>query len=162
MTSGPANGKAITVKSTFSRETSVSLDIQADKATIWSLLTNGEDYPRWNSTIVEITGTIARDKQILLISALDPKRKFKLKIKEFEPGSRLVWGDGMGTRIYALRNAGDGITNFSMTEKISGPLLPLFARMIPSFDDSFETFAKDLKKEAEESSEIPRTKNELP
>lgn len=36
-----------------------------------------------------------------------------------------------------------------MTERIAGPLFPLFAKMIPPFDDAFETFAKDLKKEAE-------------
>jgi hypothetical protein len=36
-----------------------------------------------------------------------------------------------------------------MTEKIGGPIFPLFARMIPSFDQSFEQYAKDLKKEAE-------------
>jgi hypothetical protein len=36
-----------------------------------------------------------------------------------------------------------------MTERIGGPLFPLFAGMIPSFDESFETFAADLKREAE-------------
>ena len=42
-----------------------------------------------------------------------------------------------------------GLTNFSMNEKIGGPVFPLFAKMIPSFDKSFEEFASDLKKEAE-------------
>ncbi len=36
-----------------------------------------------------------------------------------------------------------------MTERIGGPLFPLFAGMIPSFDESFDKFASDLKKEAE-------------
>ena len=36
-----------------------------------------------------------------------------------------------------------------MVEKIGGLLYPLFARMIPSFDQSFEQFAADLKKTAE-------------
>ena len=36
-----------------------------------------------------------------------------------------------------------------MNEKIGGPLFPLFAKMIPSFDQSFEQFASDLKKESE-------------
>ncbi len=39
------NGKATTVKKTFSRETSVSIKIQADPAIIWALLTNASDYP---------------------------------------------------------------------------------------------------------------------
>jgi len=36
-----------------------------------------------------------------------------------------------------------------MREKIGGPLFPLFAKMIPPFDDSFDQFAADLKEEAE-------------
>jgi hypothetical protein len=36
-----------------------------------------------------------------------------------------------------------------MTEKIGGPLFPLFAGSIPSFDEVFERYAADLKKEAE-------------
>jgi len=36
-----------------------------------------------------------------------------------------------------------------MREKIGGPMFPLFAKMIPPFDASFEQFAADLKAEAE-------------
>ncbi|MCK7467013.1 MAG: hypothetical protein MZU91_01895 [Desulfosudis oleivorans] len=69
-------------------------------------------------------------------------------MKEFVPEKRLVWGDAMGNRVYSLEKSGN-VTVFSMTEKIGGPLFPLFAGMIPSFDESFEKFAADLKKEAE-------------
>ena len=46
--------KATTVKSTFSRETSVSISILADAGIVWKLLTNASDYPRWNSTVVSV------------------------------------------------------------------------------------------------------------
>ena len=36
-----------------------------------------------------------------------------------------------------------------MVEKIGGLMFPLFASQIPSFDESFEQFTADLKKEAE-------------
>ena len=36
-----------------------------------------------------------------------------------------------------------------MTEKIGGLMFPMYAKMIPSFDQSFEQFASDLKKESE-------------
>ena len=36
-----------------------------------------------------------------------------------------------------------------MNEIIGGPVFPLFAKMIPPFDESFEQFASDLKSEAE-------------
>jgi hypothetical protein len=144
-----ANGKAATIKKTFSRETAVSIDINADKSIIWVLLTNASDYPRWNSTVLSIDGSITKGGKIQLKSTLDPKRVFKLSVKEFEADTKLVWGDAMGKRIYELKSIGNGLTNFSMNEKIGGPLFPLFAKMIPSFDQSFEQFANDLKKEAE-------------
>jgi hypothetical protein len=65
------------------------------------------------------------------------------------PEKRLVWGDAMGTRVYTLTRGHGDSTIFSMTERIGGPLFPLFANSIPSFDESFERFAADLKKEAE-------------
>ncbi len=141
--------KANTIRKTFSRETSVSVDIQADPKTIWSLLTNAENYPKWNSTVISIDGKIALGEKIQLKSYLDPKRVFKLSVKELEPEKRLVWGDAMGKREYKLTPTSNGQTNFSMTEKIGGPLFPLFAKMIPPFDESFDKFAHDLKTESE-------------
>ena len=76
------------------------------------------------------------------------KRTFKLKIKEFEPNKIMVWGDAMGKRTYRLQKEGNR-TLFTMTEKIGGIMFPLFANKIPPFDNSFEQFTADLKKEAE-------------
>jgi uncharacterized protein YndB with AHSA1/START domain len=149
MTTTASNGKAATIKKIFSRETAVSIDIQADKSIIWALLTNANDYARWNSTVVSIEGNIAKGEKIKLKSTLDPKRVFKLSVKELDPDSRLVWGDSMGKRVYELKTIGNGLTNFSMNEKIGGPMFPLFAKMIPPFDQAFEQFANDLKNEAE-------------
>ena len=142
------DGKATTTKTTFSRETSVSTSIAADPAILWALLTNLSDVPRWNSTVTSIKGEIKVGETIELKSTLDKKRTFKLKVKELVPGKRLVWGDAQGTRVYSLEKGTGGVL-FSMSEKIGGPLFPLFASMIPAFDESFEKFAADLKKEAE-------------
>ncbi|MEZ4772939.1 MAG: SRPBCC domain-containing protein [Bacteroidia bacterium] len=141
--------KAVTIKKTFSRETTISINIKADPAIIWSLLTNASDFPRWNSTVISIEGNIKKGEKIKLKSTLDPKRTFKLKIKELEPEKRLVWGDGQGNRIYTLATQANGMVTFSMVEKIGSPMFPLYAKYIPSFDQSFEQFAADLKKETE-------------
>ncbi len=143
------DGVASTTKKTFSRETIVSTRIEADPAIIWTLLTKGSDYTRWNSTIVSLNGEIKLGEKIELVSTLDPKRTFKLKVKEFTSDQQLAWGDGLGTRTYTLESLGDSATQFTMHEKIGGPVFPLFAKMIPPFDESFEQFAADLKKEAE-------------
>jgi uncharacterized protein YndB with AHSA1/START domain len=146
---GTSNGKAITIKKTFSRETSISIEINSNPTIIWALLTNASDYPRWNSTVISIEGDIIARGKINLKSNLDPKRTFKLRVKEFQPENKLAWGDAMGNRVYTITKTSTGSALFSMTEKIGGPLFPLFARMIPSFDKSFEQFAADFKKEAE-------------
>jgi uncharacterized protein YndB with AHSA1/START domain len=141
-------GKAVTSRSLFSRETTVSVEIKADPSIVWALMTRASDFPRWNSTVVSIKGDIREGGTIELKSTLDEKRTFKLKVKEFAPEKRLVWGDAMGNRVYTLDKSAGGV-QFTMAEKIGGPLFPLFAGAIPSFDESFERFAKDLKKEAE-------------
>ena len=144
-------GNAKTIKKHFSRQTSVAIDIAASPETIWKLLTNAETFSSWNSTIVELSGKIAAGEKIVLRSILAPDRKFKLKIKDFEPHTRLTWGDAMGTRTFILSPKSNGVTRFSMSETIGGPIFPLFAKMIPPFDDSFNQFAADLKKATEES-----------
>jgi uncharacterized protein YndB with AHSA1/START domain len=142
-------GRATTVKTRFHRETTVSIDIQADSSTVWALLTKASDYPRWNSTVTAIEGRIAPGETIRLKSKLDAKRVFKLKIKTFEPDHLLIWGDGQGQRKFTLEKKQDGMLRFTMSERIGGLLFPLYAKMIPSFDQSFEQFAADLKKESE-------------
>ena len=143
------SGKATTIKETFSRETAVSINIHADPAIIWQLLTTASDFPRWNSTIISLNGDIRQGETIVLKSTLDEKRDFKLKVKEFVPEKRLVWGDNKGSRIYTLSQNDANEVTFAMTEKIGGLFFPLYAKYIPPFDESFEQFAHDLKQEAE-------------
>ena len=141
--------KATTTKKLFSRQTEVSIEIQASPDAIWKRLTNSADVPRWNSTVISIEGDIKLGETIRLTSKLDPKRVFKLKVKELEPGKRLVWGDALGKREYLLTDRGNGTTVFEMRERIGGPFFPLFARLIPSFDASFDQTAADLKRDVE-------------
>jgi uncharacterized protein YndB with AHSA1/START domain len=142
-------GKAVTTKTMFSRETAVNTTIHADPAIIWSLLTNAADYARWNSTIISLEGEIRPGETIKLNSTLDEKRTFTLKVKEAAPEQRLVWGDNQGSRVCTLSQGKEGAVIFMMKEKIGGLFFPLFARFIPPFDQSFEQFAADLKQEAE-------------
>jgi len=148
LTSLGQNGKATTEKTTFSRTTSVSIVIEASPEIVWALLTNASDFARWNSTVVSIEGEIALGEKIKLKSTLDEKRTFKLKVKEFEINQRMVWADGQGKRTYTLQQKEDKVV-FTMHEKIGGLMFPMYAKMIPPFDENFEQFAADLKQEAE-------------
>jgi uncharacterized protein YndB with AHSA1/START domain len=141
------DGKAVTDKRTFSRTTSVSA---APPLVVWGLLTDAGSYTEWNSTVSSLKGDIRPGGNLELVSKLDPSRTFKLKVKDFDPPRRLSWGDALGTRTYTLTGTNGG-TRFEMTEKIGGPVFPLFASKIPSFDASFEQFAADLKTAAEKT-----------
>lgn len=142
-------GTASTTRKTFSRTTRIAATINADAAAVWRLLTTAANYPDWNTTIVALDGEIAPGSKIRLVSKLDPSRTFTLRIKEFIPHTRLTWGDALGTRVYTLSETGAGQTRFEMVERIGGPVFPLFANKIPSFDASFSQFAADLKSAAE-------------
>lgn len=141
-------GKAKTTRTTFSRTTTIEQNISASPEKVWKLLQNAEAMPGWTTTVVSVKGKVQVGEKIELVSSLDPERTFKLKIKEMEPKVRLVWGDNLGERTYTMRMVGMA-TQFSMTEEIGGLMFPLFAKKIPSFDESFEKFTADLKAKAE-------------
>lgn len=131
--------------------------INAPVETIWKLLTDASSYPEWNPTIVSLDGTIALGEKITLVSTVNPKRSFTLKITSLDAPRRMVWADGMplglfkGVRTYLLEPRGDGATDFSMEEVFSGILEPMISKSIPDMSDSFQQFAAGLKREAERS-----------
>jgi uncharacterized protein YndB with AHSA1/START domain len=148
MSTARPDGVASTTRTTFSLSTRIAQHIDADAATVWRLLTTAADYPRWNSTVVSLDGQITLGSKIKLVSKLDPSRTFSLKVKEFEPNSRLRFGDAMATRTITLSGDAGG-TRMEITERIGGPFFPFFARMIPPLDENVEQFTADLKKAAE-------------
>ncbi len=106
----------------------VSRRIDAPAERVWGLLTDASTYRDWNRAVVSIEGTIALGNTISLVSIVNPKRVFTLKITDVARPNRLVWSDGMplglfkGERTYRLDER-DGATEFSMTEQFSHPRL---------------------------------------
>ncbi len=143
------DGKAKSIKKTFSLETGVHITIHADPAIIWTLLTNVSDFSRWNSTIISLSGEIKLGGKIQLVSTLDPKRTFKINVKEFRPEEQMIWGDNSGSRTFTLKSVAENTVKFTMHEKMGGLMFPLYSRFLPPFETSFEGFARDLKNEAE-------------
>ncbi len=153
----PTNGRARRTKSTFRMEYAVAINIKAPPSRIWALLTNAQDFPRWNSTVKGIEGNIASGEKIKLRATIAPERIFNLAISEFVSEKRLVWRDGMapmftGVRTFTLTPKTDGSTDFSMAEVYSGIMLPMIAGSLPDFRPTFEQYASDLKREAEQTS----------
>lgn len=141
-------------KSTFRRSVAVAVRIDAKPDRVWSLLTNAEDFPRWNSTITSMEGTIAVGEKVSLKVPIAPDRTFNLKVVEMVPEQKMVWADGFapmfrGVRTWTLSEGEDGSTSFHMAEVMTGLMLPMIGGSLPDFGPPFETYAADLKREAE-------------
>ncbi|NUO53572.1 MAG: SRPBCC domain-containing protein [Polyangiaceae bacterium] len=146
-------GKAEKTASTFRMECKVAIKVKAPPSKVWGLLTNAADFPRWNSTVTSIGGDIALGQK-LQIKVPISERTFSPKVTELEPEARMVWSDGAapmfkGVRTFTLRPAADGSTEFEMVEVFSGLMLPMIKGSLPDFGPPFETYAADLKREAE-------------
>lgn len=147
------NNKAISSATTFQMQTSVDINIKASAQKIMTLLTDANNFTKWNSTVISVKGLIKQGETIELISKLDPKRTFKLKVTEMTP-TTLVWKDGFapmfsGVRTFTLKPKEDGSTDFSMVEVFKGIMLPMIKGSLPDFKPNFEQYAIDLKKAAE-------------
>lgn len=137
----------------FSMTCRVSINIRAKVDAVWQLLTDAEGFPRWNSTVTSIEGVI-REGGRLRLHVPGTKRTFTPKVSSVVPNERMTWSDGFapmfrGVRTFILTPRPDGSTDFAMEERFSGLMLPLLKKVLPNFQPIFESYASDLKNEAE-------------
>ena len=148
----PADGHATRTRDEHALDYSVAIHIAAPPLVIWALLVDGPGYKSWNSTIIKLDGAIAPGSEIHLISTDKPDKTFDLKVSTFDAPKKMVWEDGgsmfLGVRNFTLIPVADG-TTFAMSETFSGGMLGMIEGSLPDFTKTFETFAADLKKQAE-------------
>lgn len=131
--------------------------IQAGPDKIWAILTDAPGYAGWDSGVVRVEGRISPGEKIKVVSEVNPKRAFPVKVTEFEPGRKMTWSGGMplglfkGVRTFTLSPQSNGATNFHMREEYTGPMLPLIWKSMPDLGPSFDQFASGLKDKAESS-----------
>lgn len=152
----PEKIQASKTQSTFILDCSVEIVIAASAERVWALLTNAQDFSRWNSTVTKIEGEIAEGQKLKITVPSAPGQTFKPKVSGLEPNRAMTWSDGMapmfkGVRTFALSDAGGGRTKFAMREVFSGLMLPMIKGSLPDFGPIFETYAQDLKRAAEAS-----------
>lgn len=143
---------ATATSSTFRQTCTVTVDIDAGPQRVWALLTDAPGMARWNSTVTAIEGTVGPGER-LAISVPDNKRVFKVKVTELHQPTSMVWSSGAkpffsGVRTFRLEQTAGG-SRLTMTEELAGLTLPLARTSLPDFRPIFETYAADLKREAE-------------
>lgn len=141
------------VKNKFSMTCRVEVNIQEKADVIWKLLTDAEGFPRWNSTVTGIDGQISEGER-LRIHVPGTNRTFRPRVSGVVANRHMTWSDGLplifkGSRTFSLKPCEDGSTNFIMEEQFGGLVFAIVKSSLPDFKPIFETYANDLKKEAE-------------
>ena len=129
--------------------------IAASPEAVWAVLSDGSNWPSWDSGVEAVEGRIAMGETITIRSQAAPGRAFPVKVTGFDPPAHLRFSGGMplglfrGVRTYELSGDADGQVRFRMREQYSGPLLPLIWRSMPDLGPSFQRFARGLKQRVE-------------
>ncbi|MDP3499125.1 MAG: SRPBCC domain-containing protein [Myxococcales bacterium] len=154
----PVDGKASRTRAEKALDYSIAIDIAAKPEVVWAVLTDAPSFKTWNTTIVSLEGTIAKDQAIKLVSKVAPDRTFDLKVTTFDAPTHMVWEDGngmfLGVRHFTL-TAKDGGTVLAMSETYSGGMLGMIEGKLPDMTANFETFAANVKTEAERRASTP-------
>ncbi|ABD55220.1 SRPBCC domain-containing protein [Jannaschia sp. CCS1] len=132
------------------------IDISADPARVWKILT--DDMPKSPKPygILRFEGHIAPGATIKLWSDVSPNRAFALRVDTLTPPQTMVWTGGMplglftGRRTFTLTPSDQGCT-FHMREVFTGLLAPMITKSMPDLTPSFTKFAQTLKTTAEAS-----------
>jgi len=129
--------------------------IDAAPTKVWAVLTDLHAWPRWNTTVPRVEGTIALGNAITVYTTSSPGRAFPVTVAALEPPGKMIWTGGLplgllvGQRTYTLSEHAPGQTTFSMKETFSGLLAPLLSKSIPDLQPLFEEFAACLKRASE-------------
>ena len=131
------------------------IDIQAPVETIWRILIDLPNWPRWNTTVERTVGNVERGSKVTVFVKQSPGRAFPLRVTELDVPRRMVWAGGLpfglfkGTRLYELTTPAATGAVFSMREQYTGRLAEVIGKSIPDLQPAFEEFARCLKREAE-------------
>ena len=77
----------------FSMACGVVVNISASPAKIWKLLTDAENFPRWNSTVTSVEGQIREGEQLRL-RVPGTERTFTPKVTGVVSCERMIWTGG--------------------------------------------------------------------
>lgn len=143
----------------MAKEIRTQIIIKAKPDKIWSVLTDFENYPKWNPFIKSISGDARIGNQITVsISPTGGKgMTFNPTVLEFSPNKEFRWIGNLffkglfdGEHKFELIDNGNGTTTFVHSEKFQGILVGLFKKQLETTTkNGFEMMNESLKKCAE-------------
>jgi hypothetical protein len=143
----------------MAKELRTEIQIKAIPDKIWAILTNFDNYPKWNPFIKSISGNVAVGNTI--VARIEPPNgsgmTFKPKVLVFEKNKKFTWlghflfkGLFDGEHRFELIDNQNGTITFIQSEKFGGILVPLFSKMIDvNTKAGFQLMNEKLKELAE-------------
>jgi len=134
------------------------IHINASPNIVWGILTDFDNYGKWNPFIKEISG-IEQEGSELQIFIKPPNSdgmRFKPKILNYDPGKELKWLGKLwipklfdGKHSLKINKLDENNVLFIQKERFSGLLVPLFSNMLNDTKSGFEMMNQKLKQESE-------------
>jgi hypothetical protein len=140
------------------KEIYTEIEINASASIVWDIITDFDNFPKWNPFIKEISGDQQEGSQIEVF--IKPPNsngmKFKPKIIKFQPEQELRWLGKLwipklfdGEHGLIIKKINDNKVLFIQKERFSGLLVPILSSMLKDTESGFELMNQALKEEAE-------------
>lgn len=140
------------------KEICTKIQINASPSIVWSIITDFENYGKWNPFIREISG-LTREGSTIQIFIKPPNSngmKFRPKILKYEPEEEIRWLGKLwipkifdGEHSLTIKKLDENKVLFIQKEQFNGLLVPLFTKLFKDTELGFQMMNQNLKKEAE-------------
>lgn len=135
-----------------------NVDIHAEPAQVWDVLTDFPAYPEWNPFITSISGP-ARVGERLVVRLTTPRGRaitMRPRVETADTGRRFGWlghlgvpGIFDGAHEFVIDPQPDGSTAFTQRETFRGVLVPFVGRLLAQTEQGFAAMNAALKERAE-------------
>ncbi|WBL24303.1 SRPBCC domain-containing protein [Zunongwangia sp. HGR-M22] len=143
------------------KEIKTEITINANPQKVWEVLTELDQYPKWNPFMKEIYGILRVGERLKVIIQPEGSSKmtFKPIILALEENKTLKWMGKLvvtglfdGTHLFHLIDNGNGTTTFKQSEVFKGILVGLFN--LANTKTGFDRMNIELKKRCETKDRI--------
>ena len=140
------------------KEIYTEIEINASAGIVWSILTDFDDFSRWNPFIREISGKLQVGAQIevYIVPPNSNGMKFRPKILTYDPERELRWLGNFwipklfdGEHSLIIKEIRENKVLFIQKERFSGLFVPVLLGTLKDTESGFEMMNHALKEEAE-------------
>jgi hypothetical protein len=143
------------------KEICTKILINASPAIVWDIITDFENYGKWNPFIRKISGAKSEGSTIKVF--IKPPNsngmKFKPKILNYCPEEEIRWLGKLwipkifdGEHSLTIKKIDDNKVLFVQQEQFNGLLVPLFTKLLKDTELGFQMMNQKLKQKAEKQS----------